>query len=144
MYANLSYPRIIEDYKNHLRNSTDTHSSFESFCLPYHVRVKSVRQWMHRHGLDVGTLYYEVVLEKCKSDPNFTLPSPAGHRKNASNPVDAPANSPRACASETLKGVCITFPDGIIINIRQTTASALTKFIECYNKQNDISHVQPE
>lgn len=141
MDANLSYPHIIEDYKNHLRNSVDSHLSFESFCLPYHVRVKSVRQWMRRHGLDVSTLYYDVLLERCKSDPTFVLPSPVGRRRNISSHLD---NASSCSPSEMIKGISVTFPDGVIINIRQTTASALTKFIECYNKLNDIRHVQPE
>lgn len=144
MDANLSYPHIIEDYKNHLRNFTDAHLSFESFCLPYHVRVKSVRQWMRRHGLGVSTLYYEVLLEKCKSNANFILPSPTGSRKNLSWNMESQYSLNQPPVSEMIKGVCVTFPDGVVINIRQTTASALNKFIQCYNKLNDISHVQPE
>lgn len=93
MDANLSYPRIIEDYKKHLRDFTDNHLSFESFCLPYHVRVKSVRQWMRRHGLDVSSLYYEVLLEKCNSDPDFVLPSAMGSRRNHCNNTDTLASS---------------------------------------------------
>ncbi|WP_106830704.1 hypothetical protein [Parabacteroides pacaensis] len=93
MDANLSYPRIIEDYKKHLRDFTNNHLSFESFCLPYHVRVKSVRQWMRCHGLDVSSLYYEVLLEKCNSDPDFVLPSAMGSRKNHCNNTDTLASS---------------------------------------------------
>ncbi len=144
MDANLSYPQIIEDYKNHLRDFPDNHLSFESFCLPYHVRVKSVRQWMHRHGLDVSTVYYSVLLEKCNSDPDFILPSAIGSRRNLCNHMDTPSASGQPAISELIKGICVTFPDGVVINIRQTSASALNKFIESYNKLNDINHVQSE
>lgn len=144
MDANLSYPHIIEDYKKHLREFTENHLSFESFCLPYHVRVKSVRQWMYRHGLDVSTLYYEVLLEKCNSDPDFVLPSGMGSRRNHCSPTENQPSSGHSSSCESIKGVRVTFPDGVVINIRQTTASALNKFIRSYNKLNDISHVQSE
>lgn len=143
MDANLLFPRIIEDYKNHLRKSPDKYLSFELFCTPYHIRVKSIRQWMRRHSLDVSTLYYSVLLEKYNSDPNFVLPSPLGNRKNISCNIDK-ASTHTPSSSEVIKGVCVTFPDGIAISIRQTTASALTKFIDSYNKLNDQNHVQPE
>lgn len=62
MDSNLLFSRIIEDYKNHLRESYDNYLSFEAFCAPYHIRVKNIRQWMWRHGLTVSTFYYSVLL----------------------------------------------------------------------------------
>lgn len=131
-----SFAQIIEDYKTHLRESTESYMSFSSFCSSYRVRLQSVRQWMWRHGLDVRSLRYEVLLEKCNSDSGFLLPCPAGHRKNVEKPTsDFPSD-------ELIKGVCVTFPDGIVVNIRQTSSSALTKFIDSYNKLNETNHVQ--
>lgn len=135
MDSHLLFTRIIEDYKNHLRECCDNYLSFESFCAPYHIRMKNIRQWMWRHGITVGTLYYGVLLEKYNSDPNFILPSPTGNRKNVSN-------NTTSSSSEAIKGICITFPDGVVINIRQATAAELTKFIDSYNKLNDRSYVQ--
>lgn len=139
MDSHLLFTRIIEDYKNHLRESYDNYLSFESFCAPYHIRMKNIRQWMWRHGITVSTLYYSVLLEKYNSDPNFILPSPTGKRKNVSNNTGTPRTY---TSSEAIKGICITFPDGIVINIRQATAAELTKFIDSYNKLNDRRHVQ--
>lgn len=98
MDANLAFPRVVEDYKNHLRECPLYHLSIESFCLSYDVRVASVRQWMRRHGLDVSTLYYEVLLEKCHSNPDFILP---GQRRTRQNPLradkpDSAADKPAA------------------------------------------------
>jgi hypothetical protein len=42
-----------------------------------------------------------------------------------------------------LKGVTATFPDGLVISIRQTTAGALTKFIDSNNKLNARTDVRP-
>ena len=137
MHTTSCFAQIIEDYKTHLRESTECHMSFSSFCSSYRVRPQSVRQWMWRHGLDVRSLYYEVLLEKYNSsEPGLILPCPAGHRKNIEKPTsDFPSD-------ELIKGVCVTFPDGVVINIRQTSSSALTKFIDSYNKLNDKNHVQ--
>lgn len=143
MDNNLIFPRIIEDYRNHLRESYENYLSLESFCGPYHVRVKHIRQWMWRHGLTVSTLYYSVLLEKYNSDPNFMLPSPAGHRRNVSRDAGK-THAYTPCSPEVIKGICVTFPDGIVINIRQTTASGLTRLIDSYNKLNDRGHVRPE
>ena len=141
MESDLLYSGIIEDYKNHLRESSGHYLSFESFCAPYPISVKNIRQWMWRHGLTVSTFYYSVLLEKYNSDPNFILPCPSGNRKNISNNT---GKTYTPCSPEAIKGICITFPDGIVINIRQTTASELTKFIDSYNKLNDHSHPQPK
>lgn len=143
MDSNLLFSRIIEDYKTHLRESYDNYLSFEAFCAPYHIRVKNIRQWMWRHGLTVSTFYYSVLLEKYNSDPDFILPSPTGSRKNVSSHTGK-THTYTSSSPQAIKGICLTFPDGIVINIRQTTASELTKFIDSYNKLNDRNHVQPK
>ncbi|WP_287566517.1 hypothetical protein [Parabacteroides sp.] len=98
---------------------------------------------MWRHGLTVSTFYYSVLLEKYNSDPDFILPSLTGSRKNVSNHTGK-THTYTSSSPQAIKGICITFPDGIVINIRQTTASELTKFIDSYNKLNDRNHVQPK
>jgi hypothetical protein len=51
--------------------------------------------------------------------------------------------APEPEPGEWLKGVTATFPDGLVVSIRQSTAEALTKFIDSYNKLNTRSDVQP-
>lgn len=148
---NLSYPLIVEDYKHHLRTFPDSYLSFQSFCFPYKVRVESVRQWMRRHGLDLSTLYYEILLERSAIDPSFVIPRTFGEQHHHSS---ADVKTPSAAASaataevnvspEVIKGISITFPDGVMVNIRQASAAALTKFIESYNKLSSQSYVQSE
>lgn len=143
---NLSFPLIIEDYKHHLRSFPESYLSFQSFCEPYHVRVESVRQWMRRHGIDLSVLYYEILLERSTSDPSFEIPQTFGSgRKPSVPPVEEkPAPVPVASPPEVLKGVSITFPDGVTVNIRQAHAPALTRFIESYNKLSAQNYVQSE
>ncbi|WP_217932804.1 hypothetical protein, partial [Bacteroides caecimuris] len=149
MNANPLFPYIIEDYKNHLRSHSESHLSFHAFCGKYNVRIASVCQWMRRHGLDISTLRYEVLLENCHTDPDqvlstiyretrYTIPDTSSkERKTPPSSNDIPVEN-------RIKGATITFPDGIIVNIQQTTPFALTKFIESYNKLTDRYHVQPE
>lgn len=143
---NLSYPLIVEDYKHHLRSFPDSYLSFQSFCEPYNVRVASVRQWMRRHGIDLNVLYYEVLLERSTSDPSFEIPQTFYGRRKTSRPSaeQEPASVQVVSSPEVLKGVSITFPDGMTVNIRQAHAPALTKFIESYNKLSAQSYVQSE
>lgn len=156
---NLSYPLIVEDYKHHLRAFPDSYLSFQAFCLPYKVRVESVRQWMRRRGLDLSVLYYEILLERSCADPSFVIPQTFGGQRHSSSSSSAAAAAaaaadvekcqcPSSCevsvSPEILKGVSITFSDGVIVNIRQASATALTKFIESYNKLSGQNYVQSE
>lgn len=143
---NLSYPLIVEDYKHHLRSFPDSYLSFQSFCEPYNVRVESVRQWMRRRGIDLSVLYYEILLERSTLDPTFEIPQTFGRRRKTSPAVvdEKPASVQAAPPPEVLKGVSITFPDGVTVNIRQAHAPALTKFIESYNKLSAQNYVQSE
>lgn len=146
---NYSYPLIVEDYKHHLRAYPDSYLSFQSFCQPYKVRVESVRQWMRRRGLDLNTLYYEVLLERSATDPSFVIPPTFGRERRSSSSAniekcDHPSSVEVSVPAEIMKGVSITFPDGVIVNIRQASATGLTKFIESYNKLSSQSYVQSE
>lgn len=144
MEANPLYPSIIEDYKDHLRDSSVPHLSFHSFCRQYKVRIRSVRQWMHRHGLDVTTLRYDVLLEECNVSPETAL---AGITREYNPPLLPAGEQHSSCSchsSEMIKGACVTFPDGVIVSIRQTSPLGLTRFIESYNKVNDKKYVQPQ
>lgn len=145
-HPNLSFPLIIEDYKHHLRSFPDSYLSFQSFCEPYHVRVDSVRQWMRRHGIDLSALYYEILLERSTLDSTFEIPQIFGSKRKPSVPPVEEKSAPAQVASpaEVLKGVSITFPDGVIVNIREAHAPALTKFIESYNKLSSQNYVQSE
>lgn len=83
MKANPLYPRIVEDYKQYLRSGHVKRISFTGFCRPYNVRLKSVLQWMKRHGTDVTTLRYEALLEQGAIndlDPQSVVPWPVRAR----------------------------------------------------------------
>lgn len=144
MEANPVYPLIISDYKEHLRDASIPHLSFHSFCRHYKVKIKSVRQWMYRHGLDVTTMRYDALLEECNHSPETAL---AHIKREYDSPLSHPEMPSEAYVlqpSEVIKGASITFPDGVIVDIRQTSPLGLTRFIDFYNRVNDKKYVQPE
>ncbi len=65
MESNPLYPLNYCGLQEHLRNASIPHLSFHSFCRHYKVKIKSVRQWMHRHGLDVTTMRYDATHQAC-------------------------------------------------------------------------------
>jgi hypothetical protein len=140
MEANLSFPEIVNSYREHLREHAENHLSFTHFCHLHGVRPASVSQWMSRRGMSVGALYYSVILEKITQDPNYVLPSTTGKRKNSDTQGGVSQKSggdtEKPC-QETLRGVNLIFPDGTQINIRRTTPAGLTHLIRSYNKLAD-------
>jgi hypothetical protein len=142
MYADPLFPEVVSSYKE--RYKTGIRESFLSYCRRRHVGYKSITQWMRRHGMSIASLRMEALLEQgsfpCGEalqvevlDELLSSCPPAGVvRKDATPDADS-----------LLKGVTATFPDGLVINIRQTTAVALTKLIDCYNRLNVRPDVQP-
>lgn len=141
MHSNPLFPRIIEDYKTHLRSVCDSPLSFQSFCSTYSVAMKSLRQWMRRHGLSVSTLRYEILLEQNGTALDSFLQSTYREKKCTIAVLSKKSSSGELPASEQIKGATVTFPDGVVVSIRQTSACALTKFIESYHLINDKRHV---
>ncbi|MDR1257971.1 MAG: hypothetical protein LBK65_01635 [Tannerellaceae bacterium] len=148
MYADSLFPEVVSSYKE--RYKTGVRESFSSYCRRRHVAYPSVAQWMRRRGLSVSSLRLEVLLEQ----GGF----PAGEERIAGEPLSIEVLDDlfnvcppqRATGKETapagvdlLKGVTATFPDGLVVSIRQTTAVGLTKFIDSYNKLNAHADVQP-
>lgn len=130
MEANLLFPRIVEEYKDHLRTRVGSPLSFRSFCLGYNVLPKSVDQWMRRHGLSVEILRYEVLSE------GYSIASSSGALKRE--------GERRLPAKEDLHGVSVTFPDGVMVGIRRGNVKGVLKFIDSYNRIIDRNHVQPQ
>ncbi len=62
---------------------------------------------MHRHGLDVTTMRYDAHIKRAY---DFPLSQP-----------EIPSGTYVLPPSEEIKGASITFPDGVIVDIRQTS-----------------------
>lgn len=143
MEANLLFPRVVDEYRQYLVRGQAPYISFCEYCKRYKLRYASVTQWLKRHGLSVGSLYYEALLEKCDGSEEQLE---SLQKEMARRQVKKPGDIPPECIppEKLLKGITVTFPDGIVVSVRHATPASLTQFIEYYNKQTDIHHVRTE
>lgn len=130
-------PDLIEGYKNHLRTCGDHRLSFNAYCVQYNIRYQSAGQWMRRHGLSVTKLRLEVYSEMCAD--GVSVP-----RLKSTAASVVKLGSRKQKNEKKLSGVCITFTDGTIVNIRHALPLVLAKFIESYNQICDKRYVQSE
>lgn len=146
MEAHLLFSHTVEAYSAYLRDSSVKHITFQSFCRKGHVDGKGIRQWMSRHGISLETIRYEILQEQCRSNPDSVLSNISQKivRRRLPAILKERHLEERLPVSKQLKGVTISFPDGVNVSIRQTSPAALTRFIKSYNKLADSLHVQPE
>lgn len=130
-------PILVEDHKNHLRNTGSQHLSFSLFCRKQKTRTESVRQWMRRHGLSVSKLRHKVVLEMLEDGSLFS-----GETTESGTGIGSDSNKKKNFT--VLKGVSITFTDGTVVNIREAPALILSDFLDSYNQLCDKNYVLSE
>lgn len=143
MEKNPLIPLAVEKYKQQLCADPTRYHSFASFCRSEHLRSESVSQWMRRHGLTVGMLRAQAMLS---IDPDHSAQwlEACTHTRSSHAQARTHSSSSRIPPDKQLCGVSLTFPDGLVVDIRQTSGPALTGFIDSYNKLIDRTHVQPE
>lgn len=104
--------------------------TLRDFCKEKHVNYPPMTAWLSRKGILVSSL------------------NPI-KKKNISKPVIKKEKSPDILSNQTfipiqpqapskniingLSGISITFPDGVCVTIKQSSASALSDFINNYN-----------
>lgn len=135
MESSSLFPGILSDYKKLLLCEGVSSISLSRYCRGRMVSYKSITQWMQRHGVHVSSLKTEALIEKYGSvPPENTFSS---QPTTELTPIDMLAGSKRGknmVQSPPLTGLTLTFPDGMIISIKEAPAESLSKFIECYNK----------
>ena len=143
MYSLPIFPQIVEDYKQYLRKCVPPALSFFQFIKPYHVRYASLTQWMRRHGLSVQQLQYDALLEKCGTDRSEVIAQLAS--KMQPDPEIPPITLKGKCGiseDKLLRKISITFPDGLVVNIVESSFAALYDFINRYNHLLDSQDVR--
>ena len=142
MKANPLFPQIMESYRAHLRNKDITHLSLRKFCHKRGVNYMSVSQWMRRRGVTPYSLECEILLEQFGGDKDFVISELKSRRRAPSTEVACPAGKTRIPEDKLLGHVSITFPDGLQIQIRETTPVALSRLIELYNHELNVFYVR--
>ncbi len=129
MKASELYTLAIEEYRQICILSTMT---LRDYCKERHICYGGIQNWMSRHSIKVVDLKPRPVLPEVSASTEQTTCEgpqiyPLSFTKEASEkPVFAGNVFP------VLKGVSITFPDGVIISIKEISQEDLNKFIQTY------------
>lgn len=133
MQANELFPQVVSEYKELLKSGDSGHVSLSSYCRSRHVSYRSVSQWMRRHGMDGQSVRLEALLEKQQVGASGKPCDVATEKLLL--PVHFSGMKEKGVdVMEQMKGVSLTFPDGVVVCIKETSWQALNKFIESYNK----------
>lgn len=123
----VTFGEYIELYKSHLLDDCDRKLTMSAFCRLHGIRLKSIYVWMNRRGITLKTLQAEVNLIKGSNSDDLSQSTPMNLQ-----------NEYVKCI-ELMNGVEITFPDGVLISIKETTPRSLETFINLYNQRQDQS-----
>jgi len=131
MKASELYTLAIEEYKQISISCTMT---LRDYCKERHICYNGIQCWMSRHSIKVVDLKPRPVLPEVSASAHEQSSCegqqiyPLSFTKEASEkPVFAGNVFP------ALKGVSITFPDGVIISIKEISQEDLNKFIQTYS-----------
>ena len=131
MKASELYALAIEEYRQICILST---MALRDYCKERHICYNGIQCWMSRHSIKVVDLKPRPVLPEVSASAHEQSSCegqqiyPLSFTKEASEkPVFAGNVFP------VLKGVSITFPDGVIISIKEISQEDLNKFIQTYS-----------
>ena len=126
MKASELYTLAIEDYKQVVRICNMT---LRDYCKERHICYNGIQHWMSRHSIKVAEL--KPVLAQSQSSVSTSDEPhlyPLTFAKDVSEKPILTGN-----LFPMIKGVNITFPDGVIISIKEIRQEDLNKFILTYS-----------
>lgn len=128
MKASELYTKTIEGYKQEISVSLIT---LRDYCKTHHVNYKGIQLWMSRNSITVAQLKRGVTVH---SDSPSDYPVVQTESEQRIYPLSFQAagvqkQDIRKSTYSFVKGVNITFPDGVIVSIKEITREDLNKFI---------------
>jgi hypothetical protein len=132
MKASELYTKTIEGYKQEISVSPIT---LRDYCNTHHVNYKGIQLWMSRNSITVAQLKKGITVH---SDSPSDFPAVQTESGQQIYPLSFQAGAAkkediRKSTYSCVKGVNITFPDGVIVSIKEITPEDLNKFILSYN-----------
>lgn len=112
---------LLQEYKELLK--IDPLHTLKSFCKERGIKVTKFNDWMHRHGISVKRLQAEARGEDPCLYSNTFIQFKAG-------------NLP-AYAADTLKGVSITFADGVNLTLQESSVENVVSLLTVYGYRNN-------
>ena len=140
MEPNEKIPKLVESYKALLYRKGSQAPSLKSYCARHNLRYASVQQWMGRRNMSVATLQLSVLLDKSSGQSQGTpvsdLPSLRDWMFGRYEAKEGKAKEPcvEIPVEDLLQGVTLTFPDGLVVQIRRASNRSVVNFIEQYDQ----------
>ncbi len=116
------YRKVIEGYKSRLRTNPDLKLS--EYCKESHTNYRGVIDWTKRHGISILELRREARGETAGSssasgsDGAFIQFIPSGRG-----------------ASDNLRGISITFPDGVNLTLQESSVESVISLLTIYQSR---------
>lgn len=117
MTAHALYTQTLSEYKSRLISSPCL--TLRSYCHECHVNYHGMELWLSRHGIRIRELRSS--LSASSSEKPVPCFSPLV-------PSSAPSARPSS-SSDMLYGINITFPDGVIISIKQGSSFGIHRLL---------------
>lgn len=128
MKASELYTKTIEGYKQENSVSLIT---LRDYCKEQHVNYKGIQNWMSRNSITVSQLKKSPTMHS-NSFSDFRAVQTESEQQIYPLSFQAAGvqkEGVRKSAYSCVKGVNITFPDGVIVSIKEITGEDLNKFI---------------
>lgn len=107
------YAKVIEDYKVRLKDNPDLKLS--EYCKETHTNYNGVVDWTKSHAVSIRELRREAHGESSGTFIQF-----------------APSRYP---ASSDLRGVSITFPDGVNLTLQESSVESVISLLTIYQSR---------
>lgn len=123
------YSQAIENYRKAVRLKNMT---LRDYCKEHHLKYNALQHWMSRNSITVAELKGVTPKQPDSFSDNVVIETKSGKQIY---PLSFPMSSVQDgyVCNRFLKGVNITFPDGVIVSIKEISREDLNNFIHSYN-----------
>lgn len=123
--ANIRYARVWADFSASVQRGES--QTLSSYCRLTHTSYEGIKYWIRSRGLSVKSL------KKPRCSPEAALIASAAGTKPVSFIQFAP--SAPAAQSTSMRGVSITFPDGVNLSLQECSAESVADLLSIYRSR---------
>lgn len=123
--ATVRYRRTWQGYEQAVRSGGSV--TLSSYCKSFHVNYRGMTKWMSAMGLSARGLKREV--------RDGAPMSGQGISEEASGLFVQFTPSPAASCPGRLRGVAISFPDGVGLTLQESTVEEVVALVDTYERR---------
>lgn len=116
------YRKIIDGYKSRLR--TDPDLKLSDYCKESHTNYRGVIDWTKRHGISI--------LELRREARDRTAGRSESPESDGAFIQFTSARRPSTC---DLRGISITFPDGVNLTLQESSVESVISLLTVYQSR---------